>query len=116
MKYVMYIFVNKSLGMSAGKMAVQVGHAVVYALDISTLDVVHEWRNNMQIKVVLEAKDETELKQIESELGNVGILTREVHDAGLTEIAPDSFTALAVQIVDKEKHKETFREYKTYKG
>jgi PTH2 family peptidyl-tRNA hydrolase len=112
----MYIFINKGLGMSPGKMAVQAGHAVVYSLIMTPREVYQSWLDNLQIKIILEAANELELDEIKNYLDSQGLRTKEVHDAGKTELPPNSYTALAIQIVDKEVNKDIFKRYKSYKG
>jgi peptidyl-tRNA hydrolase len=43
MKPVMYIFANRGLGMSPGKLAAQVAHAAVEAYRISVPALLEEW-------------------------------------------------------------------------
>jgi PTH2 family peptidyl-tRNA hydrolase len=117
--YCMYAFINKRLNMTHGKMGVQVGHAVVFSMRMTVPFITEQWFNNcLQRKIVLEAKDETELSEIQKLLESKGFMTQEVHDAGLTELEPNSYTALAVEIVDKDlpEVKEVFKQYKLYKA
>lgn len=99
---VMYIVINKDLGMSAGKTAAQASHACTEYL-INTLcgnndlekEKLHQWHNDCQKKIVLGAHEN--IMQKLSERENVYV----VHDLGFTEIAPNSLTAICLGIFDK---------------
>lgn len=102
-KIVEYILVNKELNMGVGKIAGQVAHVQTiidnkiknYAnLEIPTLDLLdairwyEQWFSvGPQTKIILGAKEKDLLKAIE--MGAV-----EVRDKGLTEIPPNSLTAV----------------------
>ena len=110
-KPIMYLFVNKGLGMSPGKMAAQVAHAAVESIFISDPELVKVWRlpEKHYIKIVLEARNEQHLETIKKYLEDRDIKTARIIDEGLTEIEPHQFTALGVEIVDKNqvgKHKQ----------
>lgn len=113
----MYIFINKGLGMSTGKIAAQAGHAAVegYRLSMwhpsekagdaywveSTL--VRLWyKGGHYAKYVMEARDRDHLLDIERYLNARGFKTSLIIDEGHTEIAPISPTALGVEIVDRD--------------
>lgn len=114
---IIYIFLNKSLNMSAGKCSAQAVHAVVKAManeDPSKIDL---WRASMQKTViVLEARDENHIINIAEYLKERGFKTSYVIDEGVNEIDPHVYTALSSQILDKDddnviKAFETFRLY-----
>ena len=102
-KIVEYIMVNKELNMGVGKIAGQVAHVQTiidnkiknYAnLEVPTLDLLdairwyEQWFSvGPQTKIILGAKEKDLLKAIE--MGAV-----EVRDKGLTEIPPNSLTAV----------------------
>lgn len=116
MNLVMYIFINKDLKLSGGKACAQAGHAVVYSMEISYQDFVKHWKEDFaQTKIVLEAKNEDHIKEIAKCLGEKGVLTKEVHDLGRTEVEAGALTALAVEIVDKETNGEFFKQFSLYK-
>lgn len=100
---VQYIFVNKGLGMSAGKLASQAAHAAVESYRISDPKLVKRWyEGGHYAKLVMQARSEQHLQTIERYLNERGIRTVPIIDEGLTEIDPHQWTALAVEIVDKE--------------
>lgn len=104
---IMYLVVH-DIGMSAGKMAAQVGHAVgmLYIkhdkLTTSTdsllshrLDVWKEWQNDLFRKVTLTAND-AKWNKLKALLPDLGIEHAMVIDAGLTEIPHGSETVISV--------------------
>lgn len=119
---VMYILANKALGMSAGKLAAQVGHGVGRALfdAISDPDRYQEWaeyQEKGETKIVLECRDTEHLLMAERYLNEHGIKTFLVIDEGRTEIPAHTPTVLATEILDKNAPEVQFAlgEFKTYK-
>jgi peptidyl-tRNA hydrolase len=112
MKPVMYIFANRGLGMSPGKLAAQVAHAAVEAYRISCFEnpskpsgsgliessIVKEWyRGGHHTKLVMLARDTEHLYTIERYLQKSATSTTKlIIDEGRTEIAAHSPTALAL--------------------
>lgn len=118
-KTVMYIFINKGLGMSSGKMASQAAHAAVLASDGSKPKLKKAWNSGGHYcKLVMEARDTEHLQLIDRYIHERGFKTFPVIDEGLTEVDVHSFTALGVEIVDKNiKHVEdTFSSFSLYSG
>jgi peptidyl-tRNA hydrolase len=117
---VMYILANKGLGMSAGKLAAQVGHGVGRSLlhEVKRAnDVTTEYLAKGETKIVLECRDTEHLLMAERYLNEHGIKTFLVIDEGRTEIPAHSPTVLATEIVDKEDPNVRFAlgDFKTYK-
>jgi PTH2 family peptidyl-tRNA hydrolase len=127
---VMYILVNKGLGMSTGKVAAQVAHAacrsIHHAVDrkyrdeaVHTVDAADlgAYFDKGETKIVLEVRDTEHLLMAERYLNEHGIKTFLVIDEGRTEIAPHSPTAMATEIVDKADENVQFAlgDFKTYK-
>lgn len=122
MKPVMYIFANRGLGMSPGKLAAQVAHAAVEAFQISETelhqeDLVRAWYDQGHTKLVMLAEDTEQLQWIERYLKERGYHMHLVIDEGRTEIRPFTPTALGVELVDKDDPKvaEHFGSFKTYR-
>lgn len=114
----MYIFINKGLGMSTGKIASQAAHASVEAYRISKKDLVDEWyKGGHYMKLVMQAKNATQLFQIERYLQDRGFKTSMIIDEGLTEIQPHTATALGVEVVDRDDPHTlaTFSTFELYK-
>jgi peptidyl-tRNA hydrolase, PTH2 family len=113
---VMYIFINKSLGMSPGKMTAQGAHAAVLASDGSNPKLKKEWlKYGFYTKLVMEARNAEHICTIERYLNDRKIKTFIVIDEGHTEIASHVVTALGCEIVDKNKLGPIFEEFKLYK-
>jgi len=136
MNPVMYIILNKSLGMSTGKAAAQASHAAVEAYRLSmSLDpnehvpplphmnatVLHE-RNEVRLwykgghytKIVLET--EGDLSDVSAYLWARGFKNAVIIDEGRTEIEPFTPTAIGCAIVDKNNPhvQATFGEFPLY--
>jgi len=112
---VMYIFINKGLKMSPGKMATQASHAAVKAFNLSDPELRKEWDDNIYKKIILMAETTEELIQIRKEIDAAGKKTFKVIDLGLTELKANQFTALGVEIIDKDQDAELFKKYKLMK-
>ena len=104
MKPVIYVVVNKALNMSAGKLAAQVGHAIVGTcaryrgtdLNDRWLRFPHRWM------IILEAKDGEQLYYLYDYLLERRVTSYRVIDEGVNEIRPFSITALGVGPLDKD--------------
>lgn len=117
-KPVMYIFANRGLGMSSGKLSAQVAHAAVESFLISDDNMVVKWRlGEHYTKLVMLARDNEHIRNIETYINKRGYKTALIIDEGITEISPHQPTALGVEIVDKEdQHTEdTFSTFELYK-
>jgi peptidyl-tRNA hydrolase len=114
----MYLFLNRSLGMSTGKASAQVAHAAVEAYLISDPKAVEQWRIGLHYcKLVMLAEDEVHLITIQKYIEERGFKTKLIIDEGRTEIRPLSMTALGVAVVDRDDlHTQvTFETFKLYK-
>lgn len=118
MRTAMYIFVNRGLGMSTGKLAAQTAHAAVEAYRISKKALVEDWyMGGHYTKLVMLATDAEHMTSIKEFLEDRGFKTAQIIDEGMTEIAPFSKTALGVEIVDREDPhtNSTFSRFQTYR-
>jgi PTH2 family peptidyl-tRNA hydrolase len=98
-KYKQVIAVRTDLGMSRGKMAVQVAHGSLSASEnarVSHQEVWRAWYREGQKKVAVKVSSEEELL----ELRRVAISHRLPHalirDAGMTELPPGTITVLGI--------------------
>jgi PTH2 family peptidyl-tRNA hydrolase len=98
------IIIRKDLEMRTGKIAGQVGHASVMAYRMASAT--HEgeqWYQEGQKKIILKVYDE----EILLKLGGIAILNQlqvnSVRDFGLTQIAPDTLTCIAIGPDEDEK-------------
>lgn len=127
MRAVMYLFANKGLGMSSGKMAAQVSHAAVEAYRLSLqregewwheTDIIKDWYiGGHYCKYVMLAEDEAHLHTIRHYLEERGFKTKLIIDEGHTEVRPHTATALGVEIVDKDDPHTaaTFKDFKIFR-
>lgn len=119
----MYIFVNRGLKMTPGKLGAQVGHAAVEAYRMSSAlpretGIVEKWyEGGHYAKLVMLAEDTEQLLVIRHYLEERGFNTKLIVDEGRTEIRPFSFTALGVEVVDRDDPHTaaTFESFRTYK-
>jgi peptidyl-tRNA hydrolase, PTH2 family len=91
------IIVRKDLDMRTGKIAVQVGHASVMAYRMAAGT--HEgerWYDEGQKKIVLKVSDEASLLLVGETAKQNNIQINPVRDFGLTQIAPDTLTCIAI--------------------
>ena len=99
----MVLVVNSDLKMGVGKVAAQVGHAVLalYRLlnsgrsdeDKTGLE---EWERNGAKKIVVKGKDAAHLIELKRLAGKFSLPSLVVQDAGRTQVEPGSLTVLAV--------------------
>lgn len=118
MRPAMYTFINRGLGMSPGKLAVQAQHAAVEAYRISDQKLLDAWYvGGHYAKLVMLAEDDVQLLTIKHYLEERGFKTKLIVDEGRTEIKPHSMTALGVEVVDRddEHTAATFGDFKTYR-
>lgn len=109
MEFKQCIVVREDLKLSAGKLAVQVAHAAVMALERaekSDRSVVSSWKSEGQKKVVLRVAGVQDLFRLREDADRAGIPSAIVADAGLTEIPPGTITALGLgpapnRLIDK---------------
>jgi len=113
-----YIFVNKGLRMSAGKVASQTAHAAAQIFSkLPPEDLQLFWsKEPHRTIIVLEARDENHIRNINNYLDNRGINCDLVIDEGENEVPPHSITALVTPILDKnqwtDKLMSTFELYR----
>ncbi|MGB9901848.1 peptidyl-tRNA hydrolase Pth2 [Methanothrix sp.] len=90
------IVVRDDLKLSTGKLAVQVAHASIMAMELTRKDTVEQWKEEGMRKIVLRGRDEEHLFRLKSEAESLGIPAAIVRDAGLTEVPPGTVTALGL--------------------
>jgi peptidyl-tRNA hydrolase len=123
---IMYLVVHE-IGMSVGKIAAQVGHAVgmLYlkrdklitsadSLLSYRLDIWKEWQNDSFRKVTLTAND-SKWNKLKALLPDLGIEHAMVIDAGLTEIPRGSETVIGVWPMRKSNRPPLLRKLQVLK-
>ena len=99
-QYKMVIVVRKDLNMSVGKTAAQVAHAALGAYKNSlnkNNNLVLNWENlSGQAKIVLGVENEKQLFEVKNKAEQAGLITCLIHDAGRTQVAPNTATCCAI--------------------
>lgn len=90
------IVVRTDAGMSTGKMVAQGAHAAVGAVRNASSDVTEEWLSSGATKVVVKAKGEDDLQDLQRWASREGVPSYLVTDAGRTDVAPGTVTALGL--------------------
>ena len=116
-KPVIYVFINKSLHMSSGKVGAQVGHAVAMSIIEGPKVSAKIWNEaDHRYMIILEAKDDDHMTRIQQYLFERGLYTTEIFDEGSNEVEPVSLTAMATNILIREDRiKEIFGIFKLYR-
>ncbi|MHA2379516.1 MAG: peptidyl-tRNA hydrolase Pth2 [Candidatus Thorarchaeota archaeon] len=108
-KHKQVIAVRTDLGMSKGKIAVQVAHGSVSASERVRVTHQHVWKawfNEGQKKVAVKVTSEDELLEMRRVAVNLGVPFALIRDAGMTELPPGTTTVIAVgpakaELIDK---------------
>ena len=93
------IVVRSDLKIGKGKLSAHVAHASLEGYKIAKAKdsgVVSEWEGEGQKKVVVKVKDEAEMLEVYEQAKRARVPCALIRDAGLTQIAPGTITALAV--------------------
>jgi PTH2 family peptidyl-tRNA hydrolase len=90
------LLVRTDLKMSCGKMCAQTAHAAVSAFQRAGEEAKRNWFTEGQKKVVLKARDERTLHEVRMIAEARGIPSALIQDAGMTELAPGTTTALGL--------------------
>ena len=90
------IVVNESLVLPAGKLAAQVAHAAVAAFLRADRPAQESWLNQGMPKIVVAARSETQLRELEKQATEAGIPVAPIHDSGRTVIAAGTLTCIGL--------------------
>ena len=96
------IVVNKSLGMSQGKLAAQVAHASVLSLLNDPEGLAAGWLDNSYPKIVLQVESTQDLLNLKSKADKLNIPNALVVDEGRTEVSNGAITCLGIGPSTKE--------------
>jgi PTH2 family peptidyl-tRNA hydrolase len=97
------ILIRKDLDMSTGKIAAQSCHASLGSYKKADKVTIKKWDLSGQKKVFLEVNTENEILKIYDKVKKEKIPNFLVKDAGLTELASGTITALGVGPDDEKK-------------
>ncbi len=104
--------------MTTGKLAAQAAHAAVEAFRISNVEMLGKWyKGKLYKKLIMEARDDEHIRTIAAYLQQRNFKSVFIIDEGLNEVAPHSFTALGVEIVDQDDThtRATFSSFNLYR-
>ena len=90
------IVARTDLGMGRGKLAAQVAHASLSAVEDTPASVRTEWQGEGATKVVLEGDGGRTLFELADRAEREGLPHAVIRDAGRTQLDPGTVTALAV--------------------
>jgi peptidyl-tRNA hydrolase, PTH2 family len=101
--------VRRDLGMGTGKIAAQVAHAAVMAVERTKEkkpEWFHEWFDAGQAKVVVKVQSFDELMEVRKHAESLKLPVSQVNDSGLTQIPPGTTTCIGIgpapsELVDK---------------
>jgi PTH2 family peptidyl-tRNA hydrolase len=96
MEFKQCIVIRDDLKLSCGKLAVQVAHAAVLALERTDKSTASQWKAEGQKKVVLRVANIQGLFKLRDDADRAGLPCAIVVDAGLTEIPPGTVTVLGI--------------------
>ena len=96
------IVVNKSLGMSQGKLAAQVAHASILSMFEAPEGIVCGWLGNSYPKIVLQVETTQDLFALQEKANELKLPSALVVDEGRTELSNGSITCLGIGPATKE--------------
>lgn len=96
------IVVNKSLGMSQGKLAAQVAHASILSMFEAPEGIVCGWLDNSYSKIVLQVESTQDLLDLQERANELNLPSALVIDEGRTELNNGSITCLGIGPATKE--------------
>lgn len=96
------IVVNKSLGMSQGKLAAQVAHASILSMFEAPEGIVCGWLDNSYPKIVLQVETTQDLFALQEKANELKLPSAFVIDEGRTELSNGSITCLGIGPATKE--------------
>ncbi len=97
--YKQVIVVRKDLGMGTGKLAAQVAHAAVMAVEITKMRNINwfnSWFNAGQAKVVVKVQTLQELYELRKHAESLHLAVAEVQDRGLTQSPAGTITCIGI--------------------
>jgi PTH2 family peptidyl-tRNA hydrolase len=99
------IVVRTDLKMGKGKLAVQVAHASVSALELARIHKpkwVEDWFRENQRKICVRIDSSESLRRLKGIIDEAGLPNVLIEDAGLTQLDPGTITCLGIGPVPSE--------------
>ncbi|MFH1649664.1 MAG: peptidyl-tRNA hydrolase Pth2 [Candidatus Woesearchaeota archaeon] len=97
------IVVRADLKLPKGKMAAQVAHAAVAALERASPSDAKNWIDEGMAKIVLKVESLEELKSLQAKARAAKLPNALITDAGKTVVAPGTVTCLGIGPADENK-------------
>jgi peptidyl-tRNA hydrolase len=113
--YIMMIVVRKDLNLGVGKIAAQVGHALLgaYKKGIkSSNEVITKWEEEKRMKI-FSVKSDEELQRLSEEAKKLELNYHLVRDAGKTQVQRGTHTALCIGPVLEAKIEALYKDLKS---
>ncbi len=95
----MVIAIRIDLEMGRGKIAVQVAHAAVSALEEARKEHsgwVEAWLNEGQCKIAVKVRSEKDLLELKEQAVSLGLPFVLIHNKGLTQVLPNTTTCIGI--------------------
>lgn len=113
---VVYVFLNGGLEMSVGAVAAQAAHAAAQIFsNLPEEDLATFWRDQPhKTVIVLKARDEMHLRNIQDYMSNRGVGGELLVDEGGVEYPPHTITAYVTTILDRNKTGKLMSTFEKY--
>jgi len=95
-EYKQVIVIRKDLKLSRGKLAAQVAHASLDSFERASSSQKGEWKRDGSKKVVVEVPDLKTMLDLHKKALKLSLPCALIRDAGRTELAPGTVTALGI--------------------
>ncbi|KTW31567.1 peptidyl-tRNA hydrolase [Pneumocystis carinii B80] len=98
-EYKLVLVVRTDLKMGKGKVASQCSHAAVSCykkMMCQNPKIIEYWELHGQPKIVLQAETKAELEKLYAHAKLLGIISCIIHDAGRTQVEPNSVTVIGI--------------------
>ncbi|EMR08568.1 peptidyl-tRNA hydrolase [Pneumocystis murina B123] len=98
-EYKLVLVVRTDLKMGKGKVASQCSHAAISCykkLMCQNPKIIKYWELYGQPKIVLQVETKAELEKLHAHANSLGIISCIIHDAGRTQVEPNSVTVIGI--------------------
>jgi len=95
-KYKQCLVIRTDLNMSCGKKSVQLAHAAISSYIVANNDLKRLWYSEGEKKVALKVNSEKDIFDLEQKAKTMNIPYAIIRDFGLTEIEPNTVTAIGL--------------------